>query len=54
VTDHIQPVKTHPELFWEPSNHRSLCHACNRRSAETPLPSTRPEPSDGDEGPALA
>ena len=23
--DHIQDATTHPELFWEPSNHQSLC-----------------------------
>lgn len=30
VTDHIQPVSEAPDRFWDESNHRSLCHACNR------------------------
>lgn len=32
-TDHIQSARTHPELFWEPSNHQSFCFDCNRRKA---------------------
>lgn len=30
VTDHIVPVSEAPDRFWDESNHRSLCHACNR------------------------
>ncbi len=25
VTDHIKPARYFPELFWEPTNHQSLC-----------------------------
>ena len=32
-TDHVQPAATHPELFFEESNHRSLCWSCNRATA---------------------
>ena len=28
-TDHVLPASTHPELFFEPSNHRSACRPCN-------------------------
>ena len=34
--DHIQPVKTHPELEYEPSNLRTLCHACHRMHGARP------------------
>lgn len=30
-TDHVRPAREHPELFWDPSNHQSLCGDCNRR-----------------------
>lgn len=29
VTDHILSVRTHPELFWDESNHASRCTRCN-------------------------
>ncbi len=29
--DHIQPVRSHPELRLEPSNLRSLCLPCHSR-----------------------
>ena len=29
VTDHIKPARYFPELFWEQSNHQSLCTQCN-------------------------
>jgi 5-methylcytosine-specific restriction endonuclease McrA len=32
-TDHILPARAYPELVWEPTNHQSLCHDCNRRKA---------------------
>ena len=32
-TDHIVSAKQRPDLFWEPSNHASLCMDCNRRKA---------------------
>lgn len=28
-TDHIRPAHRYPELFFEPSNHQSLCFDCN-------------------------
>ena len=31
VTDHIASVKARPDLFWEPTNHSSLCAECHRR-----------------------
>jgi 5-methylcytosine-specific restriction enzyme A len=34
VTDHVLPVRTHPHLFWEPSNHASRCQACNKVKAK--------------------
>lgn len=45
--DHIEPVKTHPELEYDPANLRTLCHACHRqhgvRPTQTPgPPSIRP------------
>ena len=44
VVDHIHPVKTHPHLFWEPTNHRPACQHCNQRvalQARATHPSTR-------------
>ena len=32
-TDHILSAKDHPDHFWEPTNHQSLCFACNRAKA---------------------
>jgi len=31
LVDHIIPASVAPELFWEPSNHQSLCTTCHRR-----------------------
>lgn len=28
-TDHILSAKTHPELFWDPTNHQPMCQRCN-------------------------
>jgi 5-methylcytosine-specific restriction enzyme A len=28
-TDHIKSARQYPELHWEPTNHQSLCRACN-------------------------
>jgi 5-methylcytosine-specific restriction protein A len=33
VTDHIQSARAYPGLFWDESNHQSLCGPCNRRKA---------------------
>lgn len=33
VTDHILSARAHPELFWDETNHQSLCLDCNRRKA---------------------
>jgi 5-methylcytosine-specific restriction enzyme A len=33
-TDHIRDAVAHPDLFWEPTNHQSLCFACNARKAK--------------------
>lgn len=33
VVDHILPVRTHPHLFWEASNHRPACQTCNQWAA---------------------
>jgi HAMP domain-containing protein len=30
VTDHVLPVRTHPDLFFEESNHASRCFGCNQ------------------------
>lgn len=53
VTDHILSVTTRPDLFWEPSNHRSLCQRCNAKATHRPL-YTPPELDHGDSGPVLA
>jgi len=34
IVDHIKPAKSHPELFWEWSNLRPLCHDCHNRIGE--------------------
>lgn len=34
IVDHIKPAKSHPELFWEWSNLRPLCHDCHNRVGE--------------------
>ena len=31
VTDHILSARTRPDLFWEETNHQSLCLECHRR-----------------------
>ena len=31
IVDHIKPAKDSPELFWEWSNLRPLCHDCHNR-----------------------
>jgi 5-methylcytosine-specific restriction protein A len=33
LTDHIISAQKRPDLFWEPTNHQSLCGACNTRKA---------------------
>jgi 5-methylcytosine-specific restriction protein A len=33
VTDHILSGQARPDLFWEETNHQSLCGACNRRKS---------------------
>ena len=33
VTDHIIAAAKAPELFWDKSNHQSLCDDCNKRKA---------------------
>jgi 5-methylcytosine-specific restriction protein A len=38
VTDHILPVWSHPERFWDETNHQTLCHACNRAKARREEP----------------
>lgn len=35
VVDHILPVRTHPHLFDDPSNHRPACQWCNQWVART-------------------
>tara|TARA_R110002167_G_scaffold188319_1_gene389843 strand:- start:23428 stop:23793 length:366 start_codon:yes stop_codon:yes gene_type:complete len=34
LVDHIKPAKANPELFWEWSNLRALCHDCHNRIGE--------------------
>lgn len=31
MTNHIKGARAHPDLFWDPSNHESVCTACNNR-----------------------
>jgi 5-methylcytosine-specific restriction endonuclease McrA len=33
VTDHIVDAADRPDLFWDPTNHQSLCSDCNKRKA---------------------
>ena len=35
--DHIKPRSTHPELKYDPSNGRIVCHECNRFYKTHPL-----------------
>lgn len=35
--DHIKPRSTHPELKYEPTNGRIVCHACNLWYKQHPL-----------------
>lgn len=44
--DHVQPVRTHPELSYEPRNLQALCPACHTKKTRTecghkPLSDTR-------------
>lgn len=44
--DHIQPVRTHPELSYEPGNLQALCPSCHTRKTRIecghkPLPEPR-------------
>jgi len=44
--DHIKPVRGKDDpLFWEPSNHQSLCHECHSRKTmnETHQKMRKPE-----------
>ena len=34
LVDHIQPVRSHPHLFDDPSNHRPACQSCNQWAAQ--------------------
>jgi 5-methylcytosine-specific restriction protein A len=33
ITNHIRSAKQFPELFWDKSNHESVCVGCNNRIA---------------------
>lgn len=35
IIDHIQPWKLKPSLFWDESNHQTLCKACHNRKTQT-------------------
>ncbi len=44
--DHVKPVRTHPELSYEPENLQALCPSCHTRKTRIecghkPLPETR-------------
>ena len=44
--DHILPVRTHPELEYEESNLRTLCHQCHAAHGARPqTPQTASDPS---------
>jgi len=32
IVGHIKPVRTHPDLFWDRTNHTPLCRSCNHRT----------------------
>jgi 5-methylcytosine-specific restriction protein A len=35
VTDHITPHRGNPALFWDESNHQSLCASCHNAKSQT-------------------
>lgn len=35
VTDHIVPHRGNPVLFWDPTNHQSLCVSCHNAKSRT-------------------
>lgn len=38
--DHAQPLSTHPELAYEPTNFRASHSLCNRKRGNTHIPTT--------------
>ena len=43
--DHCHPVRTHPELAWEPSNLQSLCVPCHSRKTCLEQGKSEPNPA---------
>lgn len=43
--DHVKPVRTHPELSYEPTNLQALCPSCHTR--KTRIECGHPPPSPG-------
>lgn len=41
TADHVVPVKQRPDLAMVRSNHRGVCHACNRARSHTPVEALR-------------
>lgn len=35
IVDHIKPWSLFPSLFWEETNHQTLCHPCHTRKTLT-------------------
>lgn len=42
--DHIKPVRTHPELSYEPSNLQTLCPSCHTRKTRIECGHKPPSP----------
>ncbi|MEM7696733.1 MAG: HNH endonuclease signature motif containing protein [Pseudomonadota bacterium] len=42
--DHIKPVRTHPELSWEPENLQALCTPCHSRKTCLEQGKSQPNP----------
>lgn len=43
--DHIRPVRTHPELAWEPTNLQVLCGGCHSRKTCLEQGKSQPNPA---------
>jgi len=42
--DHVQPVRTHPDLAFEPGNLQTLCPACHTRKTRIECGHPAPDP----------
>ncbi|TCP39804.1 HNH endonuclease [Rhodovulum marinum] len=42
--DHVKPVRTHPELAYDPANLQALCPACHTRKTRIECGHPEPDP----------